>query len=128
MGRRHIFVRDLRLEASIGILEHERKAPQILVVSITLEVEDTPLGAGGLDDVVDYRTPADLARAILAEGHIDLVEIYADRLATACLGEPGVRNVKVRVEKPAAIPDAAGAGVELYRESDDLAGNLRRTT
>jgi hypothetical protein len=27
-------------------------------------------------------------------------------------------NVRIRIEKPAAIPGAAAAGVELFRESD----------
>jgi dihydroneopterin aldolase len=119
MATRHIFVRDLELEASIGILDHERAAPQTLVVSITLEVEDVPIRRDRIGDVVDYRKPVACARAILEAGHIDLVETFADRLATACLNEPGVLNVRIRVEKPAAIPGAAAAGVELFRESDN---------
>lgn len=120
MGTRHIFVRDLRLEASIGIFDHERETPQTLVVSITLEVGDQAVRDGQLSDVVDYRRPVEHAHAILAEGHIDFVESFADRLATACLAERGVLAVTIRVEKPAAIPDAEAAGVEVVRtrESD----------
>jgi dihydroneopterin aldolase len=118
MGTRHIFVRDLELEASIGILDRERAAPQTLIVSIALEVADTPVSEDRIDHVVDYRRPVAHARAILEAGHIDLVETFADRLAAACLSEPGVLNVRIRIEKPAAIPGAAAAGVELFRESD----------
>lgn len=117
MGTRHIFIRELKLDASIGILDHERSAPQTLVISITLEVDDTPLTEDTIDGAVDYRRPVELARAILADGHIGLVETFADRLASACLDQPGVMNVRIRIEKPAAIPDAAAAGVELFRES-----------
>ena len=117
MGTRHIFVRDLKLDAFIGVLDHERAELQTLVVSITLEVDDTPLTTDTIDNAVDYRKPVELARAILAEGHIDLVETFADRLASACLDQPGVMNARIRIEKPAAIPDAAAAGVELFRES-----------
>jgi dihydroneopterin aldolase len=118
MGTRHIFVRDLELDASIGILGHERAAPQRLIVTITLEVEDTPLRHDRIGEVVDYRNPVAYARAILDLGHIDLVETFADRLAAACLNDRGVLNVRIRIEKPEAIPGAAAAGVELFRESD----------
>ncbi len=117
MGTRHIFIRDLKLDASIGVLDHERAGPQTLIVSITLEVDDAPLTDDTIDNAVDYRRPVELARAIVADGHIDLVESFADRLATACLDQPGVMTARIRVEKPAAIPDAAAAGVELFRES-----------
>ena len=117
MGTRHIFVRDLKLDASIGVLDHERAQRQTLIVSITLEIDETPLPNDHIDNAVDYRKPVDHARAILNEGHIDLVETFADRLAIACLDEPGVLNVRIRIEKPAAIPGAAAAGVELFRES-----------
>jgi len=117
MGWRRIFVRDLELEASIGVLESERAIRQALVISITLEVDDSPVARDRIEEVVDYRRPVEHARAIVARGHIDLVETLADRLADACLAEPGVRSVLVRIEKPGAIPDAAAAGVELFRES-----------
>jgi dihydroneopterin aldolase len=117
MASRHIFVRDLKLKASIGVLDHERAKPQALVVTVTLEVDDAPVARDAIDEVVDYRLAVDHAHAILAEGHIDLVETFADRLATACLDHPGVRSVRLRVEKPDAIPGAAAAGVELFRES-----------
>lgn len=120
MGTRRIFVRDLKLAASIGVLDHEREAPQDLIVTITLDIDDRPLARDHIGEVVDYRRPVEHARAILAAGHIDLVETFAERLAEACLGEPGVTAAHIRVEKPAAIPGAAAAGVEIsrHRESD----------
>ncbi len=118
MGTRRIFVRDLRLTASIGVLDHERETAQDLIVTITLDVEDQPPEQDDIGEVVDYRRPVDHARAILDAGHIDLVETFADRLAEACLAEPGVTAVQIRVEKPAAIADAAAAGVELTRHRE----------
>ena len=120
MGTRRIFVRDLRLTASIGVLEHERETPQDLIVTITLDVDDRPLARDHIEEAVDYRRPVEHARAILEAGHIDLVETFAERLADACLDEPGVTAAHIVVEKPAAIAGAAAAGVEVtrHRESD----------
>jgi dihydroneopterin aldolase len=59
-------------------------------------------------------TIGESARAIAAEGHIDLVETFAERLAQACFADDRVTRARVRVEKPLALaPHAAAAGVEI---------------
>ena len=110
-----IFVRGLRLEASIGVLEHEHHARQPLVVDLELEVETGPPVEGDLASVYDYRVPVQHARDLVAGGHIELVESFAERLAALCLEDASVRTVTVRAEKPEAIPGAEGAGIEIVR-------------
>ena len=107
-----VFVRGLALEALIGVLAHEKRSPQPLLVDVELDV-----AAGGwrrLADTVNYEHVARRARSIAASGHIGLVESFAHRLAMACMEEPRVLRVRVRVEKPLALaPHAAAAGVEI---------------
>lgn len=119
---RRVFVRELRLPARIGVYAEEKLAPQDVIIDMELWVRETPLGLGGplggpLDyaDVVCYDSLVQRTKALLAEGHIDLVETMAERLAALCLEDSRVRRVRVCVEKPAAIPEAAGAGVEIER-------------
>ena len=53
---------------------------------------------------------------IVSEGHVGLVETFAERLALDCLLDPRVRAVTVRIEKPGALAAAAAAGCEVtYR-------------
>lgn len=104
-------MRGLALEAEIGVYPQERGRPQPLVVDI--EVELAPRHVGALGDTLNYEKLAGAARGIAAEGHIDLVETYAERLAAACMNDPQVTRVRVRVEKPQALPGAAAAGVEI---------------
>ncbi|HEY9216634.1 MAG TPA: dihydroneopterin aldolase [Phenylobacterium sp.] len=107
-----IFVTGLKVEAEIGAYEHELGRLQPLIVDVEL---DAPVaGAKGLADVVNYEKVVKAAKAIAAEGHIELVETFAERLARACLADPRVTRARVRVEKPQALaPDAAAAGVEI---------------
>lgn len=107
-------MRGLALEAEIGVYRHERGRPQPLVIDV--EAELAPRYVGTLGDTLNYEKLANAARAIAAEGHIDLVETYAERLAAACLNDPQVTRVRVRVEKPQALPGAAAAGVEIVAE------------
>ncbi|HWQ87497.1 dihydroneopterin aldolase [Brevundimonas sp.] len=106
-----VFVRGLTLEAGIGIHDHELGRLQRLVVDVTLEL--TPAPVERLGDTVNYETVAAAARAIVAEGHVGLVETFAQRLATACLADPRVRRCGVRIEKPGALEGAAAAGCEV---------------
>jgi dihydroneopterin aldolase len=92
-------------------------------INIDLGVDDDAAGgmsraAVGKDDlsrVVDYGKVAAATRAIVAAGHVRLVETLAERIAEAAFADPRVRQVRVRVEKLAVMPDAAAVGVEIER-------------
>jgi dihydroneopterin aldolase len=109
-----VFVRGLRLEAEIGVHAHEHGRTQPLLVDVELDVELAGLAL--LADTLNYETIVTHARAVLAAGHLELVETFADRLARACLADPRVRRVRVRAEKPDALAEADGAGFEVVLE------------
>jgi len=107
-----VFVTGLKVEAEIGVYAHEKGKAQPLVVDVELDVPIA--GATHLSETVNYEMIGEAARAIAAEGHIQLVEDFAERLARACLGDSRVTRARVRVEKPQALaPHAAAAGVEI---------------
>ena len=107
-----VFVRALRLEAAIGIHAHELGRTQPLLVDVELDV--AVAGFHRLEDTYNYEAIARTARDLASAGHIDLVETFAEALASALLGDDRVSRARVRVEKPEALaPDAAAAGVEI---------------
>ncbi|WP_292029076.1 dihydroneopterin aldolase [Brevundimonas sp. UBA2416] len=106
-----VFVRGLRVEAGIGVHDHEQGRLQPLVIDVTLELAPAPVER--LADTINYETVAAAARAIVADGHVGLVETFAERLATACLDDARVRRCTVRIEKPGALDAAAAAGCEV---------------
>ena len=121
---RHMFIRDIVLNASIGVHKHEQQATQRIRVNIDLAVADAgaaanisraPVGHDDLTRVVDYETIVNRVREMVAGGHVQLVETLAERLAEACLNDPRVKIARVRVEKLDVFADAASAGVEIER-------------
>ena len=113
---RHVFVRDLVLSCSIGIYDHEHQARQRVRVNVDLGVrENGPAVSDRIDDVVSYEHIVLRVRAIAADGHINLVETLAERIAALCLQDPRVRTARVRVEKLDVFDDAASVGVEIER-------------
>lgn len=113
---RHVFVRDLVLDAHIGVHRHEEDKPQPIRVNIDLTVTEdgAPLG-DRLESVVDYEHVINGVRAIVAKGHVRLVETLAEAVAAFALEDLRVRAVRVRIEKLQIIPDAASVGVEIER-------------
>ncbi|MCW3476005.1 dihydroneopterin aldolase [Limobrevibacterium gyesilva] len=122
-GLRHVFLRDLMLTASIGIYPHEHEAKQRIRINVDLAVQDdagrglsrAAVGRDDLTRVVDYEALANKVRALVAAGHVRLVETLAERIAEACLEDPRVELARIRVEKLDVFADAASAGVEVER-------------
>jgi dihydroneopterin aldolase len=111
-----VFVRDLVLPARIGVHSHERNGPQRIRINVELAVsaDGQPI-ADSLANVVCYEDIVDGIRAIIARGHVNLVETLAAEILELCLDDRRVTMATVRVEKLHAISDAASVGVELRR-------------
>lgn len=114
--QRKVFLKGLLLDAYIGAYAHEQGAPQKVRIDLEIDViEPAEPAADRLEDVVCYNKLTQGIKAIVAEGHIRLVETLAERVADLTLSHPMVLSVSVRVEKPAAIAEAESAGVEVVR-------------
>lgn len=115
-SRDRVLIRDLVVGAKLGIYTHERHGTQPVRLNIELEVaphRGPPRDA--IAQVVDYEAVVRRVQAIVAAGHINLVETLAERVAALCLEDQRVLNARVRVEKLAAIAEAASVGVEIVR-------------
>ncbi|KAA5607219.1 dihydroneopterin aldolase [Roseospira marina] len=113
---RHVFVRDLVLHARIGVYDHEKVGHQRIRLNLDLSVRESAGDLGDrLENVVCYETVLNRVRALALEGHVNLVETLAERIADACLEDSRVRRAQVRVEKLDVFPDAESVGVTIER-------------
>ena len=113
---RHVFIRDFMVECLIGVYEHEKCSPQRVRVNLDLAVDEGehPI----IDDilnVVSYETMANGILAIADEGHVNLVETLAERIADMCFDDQRVDSVRVRIEKLDILENAGSVGVEIER-------------
>jgi dihydroneopterin aldolase len=105
-----VFVRDIAVQAEIGLYPHEHGRAQPLRVDVELDV--TPSVSDHVADIVNYETIVAWTREVAATGHIKLVETFAEQVALACMRNTRVLAARVRVEKPEALAPAV-AGVEV---------------
>jgi (5-formylfuran-3-yl)methyl phosphate synthase len=108
-----IFVRDFVLPVRIGAYSRERDKPQNVRFNVDVNVLRPDRAAVDIRDVYSYDLITDSIRMIVAEEHIALVEMLAERISAVLLTHPRVTGVTVRVEKLEVGP--GGTGVEIVR-------------
>jgi 7,8-dihydroneopterin aldolase/epimerase/oxygenase len=113
---RRVFVNDLELVARVGVYEHEKRSMQPVVVSLELDVRDAYDGRSDrLSDVYDYDIAIRTVRNAVLRGHCNLIETLAEQIAAACLEDPIVLTVRVRIAKPDVLPACGEVGIEIER-------------
>ena len=114
-----ISITGLRVRGRHGVFEHERVTGQDFVVDAVLWLDTA--AAAAADDLsltADYGGIADRLAAIVGGEPVALIETLADRLATACLADPAVREAEVTVHKPQA---------PVSQQVADIAVTIRRS-
>jgi dihydroneopterin aldolase len=114
---RQVFLRDMVLQASIGVYQHEHTTSQRVRINVDLAVDegDPADATDSLHRVVSYEVVANTVRRIAGAGHVKLVETLAERIAEACLADHRVLLARVQVEKLDIFPDAVAGGVVIER-------------
>jgi dihydroneopterin aldolase len=116
-----VLVRDLVLGVQIGVWKREKNLEQRVRINVELlAAKSGPLlgtepRAGRRDRILRYDTVVSGIRKIVGEGHFDLCETLAERIADLCLENRRVKTARVRVEKLDVYPDAASVGAEVER-------------
>ena len=112
-----VFIRDLRVDAVIGINEWEQRIKQ--TVRIDLEMGADVRGAAqsdAIEDTLDYKTVAKRVIAYVEASRFGLIETLAERLAELLLEEFDIPWLRVTLGKPGAVRGSREVGVIIERE------------
>jgi dihydroneopterin aldolase len=111
-----IVIRDLRVEALIGIHRRERHVLQTVSVDLDIGVPGPAVFASDkVADTIDYEQVALRIRTLAASGHFRLVETFADRIAALLIDDFGAPWVKVSAAKVGVLANAKVVGVSIER-------------
>ena len=91
----------LRFDANLGILDHEKTAPQPIQVDAELNLGAQPLEPRDDDilHVLDYRKVRKIIIEECTAEHVNLLESLIGKLAQRLMQLPGVVGVRVRIAK-----------------------------
>lgn len=115
-----ILIRDLRVEALIGIHKRERYVAQTVSIDLDIGIPGTAVfKSDKVADTVDYEQVALKIKALAASGHFRLVETFADRIAKLLLEDFKAPWVRVTASKIGILPNAKFVGVSIQRGVDE---------
>ncbi len=100
-GTQILTLTGLRFDASLGILDHERAAPQPIQVDAELSLGRQPLEPHNDDlmHVLDYRMVRQIIIDECTAKHVNLLESMIGKLAERLMQLPGVQGVRVKIAK-----------------------------
>ena len=95
-----IHIEQLEVSSVIGVSEHERKAPQRLIINIsfwprrqTRDMEDT------IGETVNYAVVAEQTQKFVHDEAVNLIETLADRLAAHLLKKFPIQKITLEIRK-----------------------------
>ena len=100
-GIRILQLTGLRFDANLGILEHEKNAPQPIQVDADLNLGTQPLlpHDDDITHVLDYRKVRQIIITECTAEHANLLESLIGKLAHRLMQLPGVLGVRVKIVK-----------------------------
>ncbi|HKX37705.1 MAG TPA: dihydroneopterin aldolase [Burkholderiales bacterium] len=111
-----IVIRDLRVEALIGIHRREQHAAQTLSIDLDIGLPGEAVFASDkVSDTIDYEQVSLAIKALAGSGHFRLVETLAERVATLIIRDFGAPWVKVSAAKIGILANAKFVGVSIER-------------
>jgi dihydroneopterin aldolase len=100
-GTQILTLTGLRFDANLGILEHEKNAPQPIQVDAELNLGTQPLlpRDDDITHVLDYRKVRQIIISECTAEHVNLLETLIGKLAHRLMQLHGVLGVRVKIAK-----------------------------
>ncbi|GGM20348.1 dihydroneopterin aldolase [Pseudomonas asuensis] len=111
-----IFIEGLEVDTVIGVYDWEREIRQCLRLDVTMAWDIRPSADNDeLDKTLNYAAVAERITTFAHQSSFQLVETFAERLASLLMREFQLPGLRLKITKPGAVPTAAGVGVEIER-------------
>jgi dihydroneopterin aldolase len=112
-----VCVRDLHVQAVIGVHDWEREITQTLIVTVEMAADVRSAARhDDLADALDYSAVARTITTVVQDGRFGLIETAAERVAERLLADHPVRWLRLEVRKPIADGEYTAA-VTIERRS-----------
>jgi len=114
-----VYIRDLRIDAVIGIYDWERRIQQQISVDIEMGWDNRPAAqSDDIKDTLNYKAAANLIKELVDKSEFQLVEALAEHIAELLLDKMKIPWVKVSLGKPLAVTDSQEVGVIIERTKE----------
>ena len=111
-----VYIKNLEVEAIIGIFQWEREVKQIISVDIEMDFDNKKAASSDdIKDALDYKKVGKTVMAYVKKSKFKLVERLAEKIAQIILKEFPVSSLIVSVTKPGAMRGSESVGIRITR-------------
>ena len=111
-----VYIRELKIQTVIGILDWERAIKQSVVLDLEMASDIRKAATSeNIEDALDYSAVADRITRFVEGSEFLLVETMAEKIAAIVLEEFNVPWLRLRLSKPAAVRAARDVGLIIER-------------
>jgi dihydroneopterin aldolase len=111
-----VFIRDLSMDAVIGVFGWERQVHQKITINLEMATDITK--AAETDDLkytLDYKAISQRIRTLVDENQPNLVETLIELIAKTVMQEFNIPWLRISIAKPGAVRGSAAVGVTIER-------------
>lgn len=115
-----VYVRNLEVDARIGIYEWERRILQKVRIDLEMGWDNrVPAKSDDINDTLNYKEAAKRVVALIKHSQHLLVEKLAEDIAQTLIREMHIPWIRVTLGKPFAVTGSSEVGVSIERCKDD---------
>tara|TARA_Y100000746_G_scaffold164453_1_gene141819 strand:+ start:329 stop:676 length:348 start_codon:yes stop_codon:yes gene_type:complete len=111
-----VFIKNLEVEAIIGIFQWEREVRQLISVDIEMDFHNkTAAKSDSIEDALNYKLVGKRVSKYIKGSKFKLVESLAENISKIILKEFPVSKVKITLSKPGAMRGSDTVGISIIR-------------
>ncbi len=116
MAKDTIFLRDLEMDATIGVYEWEKRIRQKVCINLEMATDITPAATShSIDDTLDYKAVAKRIVQFVEASHYELIESLIEKVAAMLIQEFDIPWLRITISKPRAVRGARDVGITIER-------------
>ncbi len=111
-----IYLRDLKVDAIIGIFEWERRVKQTISLDLDMATDiHKAAQSDAIEDTLNYKAVAKAVIHFVENSDFQLVETLAERVVALVMDEFNIPWMRLQINKKGAIRGARDVGVIIER-------------
>jgi len=115
-----ICIKQLRVDAIIGIHEWEKRSTQPVYIDLDLSFDCRKAAhSDDIKDALDYYAVCQKITHFVRASRFELIERLAEEVAQLVLKEFACKKVKLKLFKPFAVANAQTVGIKISRSQSD---------
>ena len=116
MEKDTIFLRDLEIEATIGVYEWEQRIRQKVRIDLDMATDISRAAhSNSIEDTLDYKAVAKRIVQFVESSHYDLIESLIENVADMLMQEFEIPWLRITISKPRAVRGARDVGITIER-------------